>query len=80
MEENMINVTAKTCIHENCKTQPNFNFAGKNTGLYCVVHKKENMINVTAKTCVYENCKTRPSFNNAGENHPLYCSNIKKKI
>jgi hypothetical protein len=62
------------CIHENCKTQPSFNFEGEKKPIYCSIHKLDSMIDITHKTCIHENCKKRPNFNFEGEKKPLYCA------
>ena len=45
----MIDVKTKKCIHENCNKIPLFNFPGKNTRLYCEIHKTDEMINIAKK-------------------------------
>ena len=61
------------CIHEGCKTHPNFNAEGEKTGLYCSAHKLEGMVDIVHKTCIHEGCKTHPKFGNEGEKTRLYC-------
>jgi len=67
----------KTCIFENCKTIPNFNYENEKQPIYCYKHKLEKMINVIKKTCIFENCKTRPVFNYENEKQAIYCSKHK---
>ena len=70
----MVNVKSKTCIHEGCKTIPNYNVEGETKALYCSVHKLEGMVDVKSKTCIHEGCKTQPNYNVEGETKTLYCS------
>ena len=74
----MVNIKTKTCIYDNCKICPNYNFEGENTALYCSTHKKDDMINIKSKLCIYEGCKICPNYNFEGENKALYCSTHKK--
>ena len=71
--EGMVNVKDKTCIFENCKTIPYFNYPNENIGLYCSKHQKPGMKNVKSKTCAFEGCTTMPSFNYEKEKKALYC-------
>ena len=66
-----------TCIHENCKIIPNFNYPGNTKRLYCATHRLEGMVNVGCKNCIYENCKTQPKFNILGEIKGIYCKTHK---
>jgi hypothetical protein len=70
----MVDIRSKTCNHENCKTQPNYNYEGETAALYCSIHKLDGMINVKDKTCNHENCKTRPIYNYEDEKTALFCS------
>jgi Holliday junction resolvase len=69
----------KTCIFENCKKIPSFNYENEKQAIYCSEHKKENMIDVKHKTCIFENCKKIPSFNYENEKQAIYCSEHKKE-
>ena len=69
----------KTCIHEGCKTRPNYNTEGGVKGMYCSAHKHEGMVDVKNKTCIYEGCKTLPTYNKEGETKALYCSTHKQE-
>ena len=75
----MINIKSRTCIFENCKTQPLLSIEGETKPLYCSIHKKENMVDVKHKTCLFEGCKTIPIFNFEGEKIALYCYIHKKE-
>jgi hypothetical protein len=75
----MVNVTSKTCLHDDCKTSPNYNFNGETSALYCLLHKKEGMVNIKSKTCIEEGCKIIPNYNFEVENVALYCSRHKKE-
>jgi hypothetical protein len=55
----MVDVKHKTCIHEGCKTRPNYNNEGETKALYCSEHKKNGMVDVKHKTCIHEWCLTR---------------------
>jgi hypothetical protein len=68
----------KTCIFENCKTRPSYNFKGEKQPIYCNKHKKDGMTDIISKTCIFENCKTQPSYNFKGEKQPIYCNKHKK--
>ena len=72
--EGMVGVKNKTCLHEGCKKQPNFNKEGGVKALYCSAHKLEGMVNVKSITCLHEGCKKIPTFNKEGEKKELYCS------
>ena len=71
---NMIDVNHKSCLFENCKKQPCYNFQGNKIGIYCLSHKISNMIDVKHKICAFENCKTRPYYNFENEKSPIYCN------
>ena len=75
-KEGMVNVKDKTCIHEGCKIQPNYNIEGQKA-LYCVNHKIDGMIDVKHQTCIHEGCKIRPTYNIEGQK-ALYCVKHKK--
>lgn len=74
----MCNVVSKTCIYENCKTQPCFNYEGL-PPIYCLLHSSENMCDVKSKKCEYEGCDTYPSFNYENESSPKFCFKHKDK-
>jgi len=57
--------------------QPNFNYEGETTALYCSPHKVEGMVDVKKKKCIHEGCKIQPTFNYEGETTALYCSRHK---
>ena len=67
----------KTCIHPNCKKQPNYNIEGETKALYCSTHKLNGMVDIKHKTCIHPNCKTIPNYNIEGETKALYCSTHK---
>jgi len=69
----MVNIISKTCIHENCKIRPTFNYENEKIRLYCFKHKLDNMVNIINKKCIHENCKIRPTFNYKNETKALYC-------
>jgi hypothetical protein len=73
----MVDIIHKTCIHPNCKTQPNYNYQDEKVAKYCSEHKLENMINVIHKTCIHLNCKTQPNYNYQDEKVAKYCSTHK---
>ena len=75
----MIDIKSKTCMFENCKTLPTYNFKGETKALYCSIHKKDNMINIKSKSCLFENCRKQPIYNIEGETKALYCSIHKKR-
>ena len=68
----------KTCKFNNCKKQPNFNYADQKNGIYCLVHKDPNMIDVISKRCLADNCNTQPNFNYTGEIKAIYCFSHKQ--
>ena len=74
----MVNVKDKTCQHDDCETQPTFNFPNEKKGLYCVKHKLDGMVDVKHKTCQHDDCETRPVFNFPNEKKGLYC--VKHKL
>jgi hypothetical protein len=47
------------CIHEGCKTRPNYNVEGDTKAIYCSVHKLEGMVDVKHKNCKSDWCSTR---------------------
>ena len=64
----------RKCIHENCKTKPNFNYLDKKTGLYCKKHANKDMVNVVSKKCNEKDCnKQQPIFNYINEKVGLFC-------
>ena len=69
----MADVISKKCIHEGCKTRPNYNVEGETKALYCLDHKIDGMVNVKSKTCIHNGCKTTPNYNVEGEKKGLYC-------
>ena len=68
----------KMCIHEGCKTRPNYNVEGETKALYCFPHKKDGMVDVKNKRCIHEGCKKQPIYNVEGETKALYCFPHKK--
>jgi len=48
----MVNVISKSCTHEGCKKQPNFNDEGQTKALFCSVHKEDGMVNVKRKRII----------------------------
>jgi len=72
-KNDMIYVTAKTCIEKGCTTIPSFNKPGETKRLYCKKHAKDGMIYITVKTCIEKGCTTQPTFNKPGERKGLYC-------
>ena len=67
----------KTCIFENCKIRPTYNYENKKQAIYCSQHKLENMIDVKNKTCIFENCKIQPTYNYENKKQAIYCSQHK---
>ncbi len=67
----MVNVISKTCIHPNCKVQPNYNMEGETKALYCATHKLDGMVNVKDKTCKNEWCLTLVTEKYEG--YCMYC-------
>jgi hypothetical protein len=76
-KDNMMNIVTKTCIYENCKIIPCYNYKDKKNGLYCKKHKLENMVDVKSAHCIEEGCFRRAMFNDDGKK-PLYCKYHKK--
>ena len=74
----MINVKAKTCIHEGCNIIPIYNLPGEKNALYCAKHKKDIMIDIRHQKCQYEECNIRPSYNYPNEKIGIYC--VKHKL
>lgn len=70
--QGMVNVHAKHCIDDHCRTRASYNFPGNKTALYCHTHSKPGMTNVKKQTCL--KCNTRPTKNKVGETKPIYCS------
>ena len=66
--DGMIDVKSKTCIHPNCKKQPNFNMEGEKIALYCASHMLDGMIDIKNKTCKSSWCSTRVT-----EKYDGYC-------
>ena len=56
------------CIHEECKTRPNFNVEGETKAIYCSAHQLEGMVDVKNKTCIHEWCLTQVT-----EKYDGYC-------
>jgi hypothetical protein len=54
----MVNIRDKRCIHRGCKTQPNYNYDGETTPIYCSVHKLDRMNNIKSKKCITCNKQT----------------------
>jgi hypothetical protein len=69
----MVNIKAKLCIVDGCKTQASYNEEGK-TPLYCKEHSTPTMILLKRKKCKTQGCNERAIYNNEGETSPLYCS------
>ena len=67
----MIDIKNKTCIHEGCKIQPNYNNEGSIKALYCFSHKLNGMIDIKNKKCKSNLCYTRPQEKYDG--YCLYC-------
>lgn len=71
----IIKPSNRECIHENCKKNPSFNFAGNSTRLYCLSHKLEGMICVVKRpTCIESGCTVFPRYNVRKERIGKYCS------
>jgi len=68
----MINIKNKKCLHENCKTQPCFNYEGESKATYCGEHKLKDMIDIIHKKCQHENCKKIPTFNYEGDSKAIF--------
>ena len=71
----MVDVVHKTCKEDGCTSlNPNFNFRGATTGLYCKRHREDGMVDVVSKTCKEDGCTSvNPHFNLAGKTTGLYC-------
>ena len=67
----MVDVISKRCLHENCKTHPNYNFEGENKPLYCSLHKKPEMVDVISKRCKTYLCNTIVTYKYNG--YCLFC-------
>ena len=72
-------IKRKTCIHPECKAQPNYNNEGDTKPLYCGKHILDGMVNIVSKTCIHEGCKTIPIYNKEGKTKALYCKEHKKE-
>lgn len=66
------------CFALGCTTQPKFNIAGTEQGLYCVTHKEHTMVNVMNPKCAMDGCSMRPRFNMEGSPRGLYCGDHRK--
>lgn len=69
---NLINLTKKMCLEENCTTEPNYNLPTEKIGKFCSKHKKDNMIDLKHKKCNYKDennnqCTLLPSYGIVGE-------------
>ena len=63
----MVNVSAKKCKTEYCNNiQPQFNFKGKDIGIYCFKCKTPEMVDVVSLKCIKCN-EISPSFNFKGK-------------
>ena len=65
------------CVHEGCKTNPNFGFPEDDRPTYCTTHKTNGMGDIKNKRCVCEGCKKQPAFGFPGE-RPTYCDTHKQ--
>jgi hypothetical protein len=65
----MLNVVSPTCIYENCKIQPIFNYRNEKKALYCNEHKLKDMIDIKNPTCKTHLCDLRVS----NSNYKGYC-------
>ena len=77
-KDNMVDITSKKCIHDNCMKQPTFNFPTETKAVFCSEHKKENMVDIKHKKCQYNNCMKRPNFNFPTEIKAVFCFEHKK--
>lgn len=68
----MVSLTTKICIIENCTERANYNEKGK-TPEYCKQHKSTNMVISRKQICKYVGCEQSPSYNLLGNKRPLYC-------
>ena len=73
----MVNVTARHCIYENCKTQPHFGYINDKKAYYCAIHKLPEMIDIVNKKCEYKGCLNRPFYNYEGETKLKFCNEHK---
>lgn len=76
-EEGMVNVLSIKCEHENCTSQPCFNFEGK-LGRFCAKHRLEGMVNVRERRCEHENCFRKPVYNFPSETRGKFCREHKE--
>ena len=77
-KDGMVNIKDPTCCHQDCTTQPTYNFTGEKKALYCAKHKKDGMVDIKSPTCCHQDCTTRPNYNFTGEKKALYCAKHKK--
>jgi hypothetical protein len=73
----MVDIMSKRCNHDGCQKQPNYNYPGETTRLFCSSHKLENMVDIMSKRCEHPGCQTRPNYNYPGETTALFCSSHK---
>ncbi len=75
--EGLANLTRKHCKFEDCIKEPNYNYIGAGTGIYCGIHRLDGMEDVKHKKCEYidENdvkCKSIPTYGPEG-GKAIYC-------
>lgn len=73
----MVDVSSRVCLHEGCRKNPSFNFAGTKKGMYCSGHRLDGMIDVKTRQCSYEGCHIFPTFNFEGSKPGKFCSRHK---
>ena len=73
IEEGMVDVRHKHCMHPGCPKQATCNQPGAGGGMFCGQHKLEGMVNVVLKRCAHEGCETFPSFGHPGQPGVQYC-------
>ena len=73
LEDGMVDVRSKRCLHDSCTKLPKFNFEGSRTSTYCRQHAEDSMVDVNNKRCSYNSCTRRPSFNTQDRRTPVFC-------
>jgi hypothetical protein len=70
-------LVSRLCQHPGCQKQPNYNYPGETTALFCSSHKLENMVDIKHKRCNHDGCQKIPIYNYLGESKARFCSSHK---
>lgn len=73
IEDGMVDVRHKHCMHPGCPKQATCNVPGAGGGMFCGQHKLDGMVNVVLKRCAQDGCETFPSFGHPGQPGVQYC-------